>query len=119
MNLARWLLVAVPATYTNSMLEYLQSELSLAYRTRSAHPFNPLTRAHGSLTKHALNMYLDAPASGADSDAAKGEQLFYKLANLDDRIKNADQYLTVDIQQFSTKLAEIYSNIAKPVLDVM
>jgi ATP-binding cassette subfamily D (ALD) long-chain fatty acid import protein len=37
MNLARWLLVAVPATYTNSMLEYLQSELSLAYRTRSAH----------------------------------------------------------------------------------
>ena len=29
------------------------------------------------------------------------------------------QYLTVDIQQFSNKLAEIYSNIAKPVLDVM
>jgi len=27
--------------------------------------------------------------------------------------------LTVDIQQFSNKLAEIYSNIAKPVLDVM
>lgn len=26
------------------------------------------------------------------------------------------QYLTVDIQQFSNKLAEIYSNIAKPVL---
>ena len=64
----------------------------------------------------------------------RGEQLFYKLANLDDRIKNADQvsylvlrlssradvqYLTVDIQQFSNKLAEIYSNIAKPVLDVM
>ena len=29
------------------------------------------------------------------------------------------QYLTVDIQLFSSKLAEIYSNIAKPVLDVM
>ena len=27
--------------------------------------------------------------------------------------------MTVDIQQFSNKLAEIYSNIAKPVLDVM
>ena len=25
----------------------------------------------------------------------------------------------MDIQQFSNKLAEIYSNIAKPVLDVM
>ena len=27
-------MVAIPATYTNSMLEYLQSELGLAYRTR-------------------------------------------------------------------------------------
>jgi hypothetical protein len=27
--------------------------------------------------------------------------------------------MTVDIQQFSNKLAEIYSNLAKPVLDVM
>ncbi|WVR05650.1 hypothetical protein IAU60_002672 [Kwoniella sp. DSM 27419] len=109
MNLARWLLVAIPATYTNSMLEYLQSELGLAYRTR--------------LTKHALNTYLDPPGltkQGSKQTAdASGEQLFYKLANLDDRIKNADQYLTVDIQQFSNKLAEIYSNIAKPVLDVI
>ncbi|EKD00942.1 adrenoleukodystrophy protein [Trichosporon asahii var. asahii CBS 8904] len=28
MNLARWCAVAIPATYTNSMLEYLQSELA-------------------------------------------------------------------------------------------
>ncbi|WVQ85299.1 hypothetical protein IAT38_007464 [Cryptococcus sp. DSM 104549] len=104
MNIARWLLVAIPATYTNSMLEYLQSELGLAYRTR--------------LTKHALGTYLDPPGVNAEGDVS-GEQLFYKLANLDDRIKNADQYLTVDIQQFSNKLAEIYSNIAKPVLDVI
>ncbi len=34
LNLVRWLAVAVPATYTNSMLEYLQCELGLAYRTR-------------------------------------------------------------------------------------
>ncbi|XAO23293.1 hypothetical protein I312_102071 [Cryptococcus bacillisporus CA1280] len=104
MNIARWLLVAIPATYTNSMLEYLQSELALAYRTR--------------LTKHASTMYLDPPEveSSGDND---GQQLFYKLANLDDRIKNADQYLAEDIQQLSRKLAEIYSNIAKPVLDVI
>jgi ATP-binding cassette subfamily D (ALD) long-chain fatty acid import protein len=79
------------------MLEYLQSELGLAYRTR--------------LTKHALGTYLDPPASGMHQlelgekdgvgrtgDDGKGEQLFYKLANLDDRIKNADQvgeYLTI------------------------
>jgi ATP-binding cassette subfamily D (ALD) long-chain fatty acid import protein len=65
------------------------------------------------LTQEVLGTYLDANADGS------GGQLFYKMANLDDRIKNADQYMTVDIQQFSNKLAEIYSNIAKPVLDVM
>lgn len=88
-NLTRWLAVAIPATYTNSMLEYLQSELGLAYRTR--------------LTRHALATYLDPPLReelriagekdgvGRAGDDGKGEQLFYKLANLDDRIKNADQ----------------------------
>ncbi|WVO13006.1 hypothetical protein L204_100615 [Cryptococcus depauperatus] len=104
LNIAKWLFVAIPATYTNSMLEYLQSELGLAYRTR--------------LTQHALKNYLDPPGICSEENIS-GEQLFYKLANLDDRIKNADQYLTVDIQQFSQKLAEIYSNIAKPVLDVI
>jgi len=33
-NLAKWLAIAIPATFTNSMLEYLQNELGLAYRTR-------------------------------------------------------------------------------------
>jgi len=36
-NLAKWLAIAIPATFTNSMLEYLQSELGLAYRTRYVH----------------------------------------------------------------------------------
>ncbi len=29
-----WMAVAIPATYTNSMIEYLQSKLALSYRTR-------------------------------------------------------------------------------------
>lgn len=37
--------VAVPATYTNSMLSFLQSKLALAYRTR--------------LTKEVHEMYLE------------------------------------------------------------
>lgn len=87
-----WMAVAVPATYTNSMLSFLQSKLALAYRTR--------------LTKEVHEMYLE-------------DTTFYALGNLDDRIKNADQLIVVDIAKFSTSLAEIYSNIAKPVLDVL
>jgi len=40
-------------------------------------------------------------------------------ANLDDRVKNADQMITHDIQKFSNNLAAIYANMAKPVLDVI
>ncbi|KDE06157.1 ATP-binding cassette, subfamily D (ALD), member 2 [Microbotryum lychnidis-dioicae p1A1 Lamole] len=87
-----WMAVAIPATYTNSMLSYMQSKLAIAYRTR--------------LIKRVHEMYLE-------------DTTFYALGNLDDRIKNADQLITVDIQKFSNSLAEIYSNIAKPVLDVI
>lgn len=44
---------------------------------------------------------------------------FYTLSALDDRIKNADQLITVDVAKFSNSLAELYSNIAKPVLDMV
>jgi len=38
----------------------------------------------------AKKAFLDVQEKSLDMDN-KGEQLFYKLANLDDRIKNADQ----------------------------
>lgn len=44
---------------------------------------------------------------------------FYSLSALDDRIKNADQLITVDVAKFSNSLAELYSNLAKPVLDMV
>lgn len=44
---------------------------------------------------------------------------FYTLSALDDRIKNADQLITVDVSKFSNSLAELYSNLAKPILDMV
>ena len=58
------------------------------------------------LTNYALKAYLDPPAAvdprqskearanqafQVSLEASQGDKLFYKLANLDDRIKNADQ----------------------------
>jgi ATP-binding cassette subfamily D (ALD) long-chain fatty acid import protein len=43
---------------------------------------------------------------------------FYSLSALDDRIKNADQLITVDVSKFSNSLAELYGNLAKPTLDM-
>lgn len=97
-NILRWLLVAIPATYTNSMLGFIQNKLAIAYRTR--------------LTEAAMDQYLG-------KDAKDEAKVFYKMSNLDDRIKNPDQMITVDINRFSTSLAAIYGNVAKPVLDVI
>ncbi|KAI9820743.1 MAG: hypothetical protein M1827_005113 [Pycnora praestabilis] len=87
-----WMIVAIPATFTNSMLSYHQCKLSLQYRTR--------------LTHHIHNKYLS-------------NMTFYSLSTLDDRIKNADQLITVDVSKFSNSLAELYSNLAKPILDMV
>ncbi|KAH9945617.1 adrenoleukodystrophy protein [Amylocystis lapponica] len=100
LNILRWLLVAIPATWTNSWLSYIQNKLALAYRTR--------------LTDEVMKQYLGDGDSGRDRES----NVFYKLSNLDDRIKNPDQMITNDIQRFSVHLAAIYANVAKPVLDV-
>ncbi|EON67975.1 ATP-binding cassette, subfamily D (ALD), member 2 [Coniosporium apollinis CBS 100218] len=91
-GLVWWMVVAVPATFTNSMLSYHQCKLSLQYRTR--------------ITNYIHNKYLN-------------HMTFYTLSALDDRIKNADQLITVDVAKFSNSLAELYSNIAKPILDMV
>ncbi|ROT35146.1 ATP-binding cassette sub-family D member 1 [Sodiomyces alkalinus F11] len=86
-----WMLIAVPATFTNSMLSYHQAELSLNYRTR--------------LTQYIHDKYLS-------------QLTFYGITALDDRIKNPDQLIAVDVAKFSSSLAELYSNLAKPLLDM-
>ncbi|KAF9569847.1 hypothetical protein CPC08DRAFT_623449 [Agrocybe pediades] len=98
-NIFRWLVVAIPATWTNSWLSYIQNKLAIAYRTR--------------LTNEVMKEYLGDGEEGADG------KVYYKLANLDDRIKNPDQMITHDIQRFSNHLAAMYANLAKPILDVI
>ncbi|TPX34179.1 hypothetical protein SmJEL517_g03078 [Synchytrium microbalum] len=87
-----WMAVAIPATYTNSMLTWFQNKLAILFRTR--------------ITNFLHDKYLE-------------NMTFYKVGNLDDRIKNADQIITQDVAQFSQKVSEIYSNLAKPILDTI
>ncbi|KAG6461889.1 hypothetical protein O3G_MSEX012916, partial [Manduca sexta] len=43
---------------------------------------------------------------------------YYKVSNLDNRISNADQLLTTDIDKFCDTIVDLYSNISKPLLDI-
>lgn len=40
------------------------------------------------------------------------------MANLDNRISNPDQLLTVDVVKFCDTFTDLYSNVSKPMLDI-
>ena len=40
------------------------------------------------------------------------------MSNLDTRIANPDQLLTTDVDKFCDSCTDLYSNIAKPLLDI-
>lgn len=43
---------------------------------------------------------------------------YYRMSNLDNRIANADQLLTTDVDKFCDSVTNLYSNISKPILDI-
>ncbi|PVV01665.1 hypothetical protein BB560_003907 [Smittium megazygosporum] len=89
-GIAKWVLIAIPATLTNSSLEYLQHLLALRFRKRLT------LKIHESYFK---------------------DHNFYAVPNLDNRIKNVDQVIVADVQKFAQSLSRLYSNISKPLLD--
>lgn len=38
---------------------------------------------------------------------------YYKMGNLDNRIANADQLLTQDVERFCNSVVDLYSNLSK------
>ncbi|KAK9528044.1 hypothetical protein VZT92_014545 [Zoarces viviparus] len=75
----------------NNFLKFGLYELKLRFRER--------------LTKHLYDQYLQGFT-------------YYKMGNLDNRIANADQLLTQDVEKFCNSVVDLYSNLSKPLLDI-
>ncbi|KAG9329168.1 hypothetical protein JZ751_007380 [Albula glossodonta] len=75
----------------NNLLKLGLNELKLCFRIR--------------LSKHLYDEYLQG-------------YTYYKMGNLDNRIANADQLLTQDVEKFCNSVVDLYSNLSKPLLDI-
>ncbi len=89
--LAVWLFSAVPIAFVNAGIKFLKNQLAQAFRDR--------------LTRKAHDQYMHGLT-------------YYQIEQLDGRLQNVDGCITRDIEKFSSALADLYSSVAKPMLDV-
>ncbi|VDC07481.1 unnamed protein product [Peniophora sp. CBMAI 1063] len=93
-GLALWFILAIPSTYTNSMLRHLQSRLALRFRS--------------DLTRYTHDLYLSAAPN----------LRYYRIGG-EGGLEGVDQYLTSDIESWADALAALYGNLLKPALDLV
>jgi ATP-binding cassette subfamily D (ALD) protein 3 len=89
-NVLQFVIAMPMIALVNNFLKYGLNELKLRFRTR--------------LSLHLYEQYLTGFT-------------YYQMSNLDNRIANADQLLTQDVEKFCDMLTELYSNLSKPLLD--
>lgn len=91
-GLAKWCSVGALASYTNATIKFLQSKVSIAFRTR--------------LTRYIHDLYLHPNLN------------YYKVLNLDGTIgQGLDQYICTDLMLFTNSAAALYSSLGKPLVD--
>lgn len=91
-HLFRFIYTQPGIALTNQLLKYGLNSLKLRFRMR--------------FTMSIYKSYLSG-------------HTYYKMSNIDNRIANADQLITQDVERFCNSLVDLYSNLSKPLLDMV
>nr|CAB3219637.1 ATP-binding cassette sub-family D member 3-like [Phallusia mammillata] len=91
-HLVKYIYAQPTIALTNQLLKYGLNSLKLHFRKQ--------------FSLHMYQQYLSG-------------HTYYKMSNIDNRISNADQLLTQDVEKFCNSLVELYSNLSKPLLDIV
>lgn len=92
-GIVKWCGIGTVGSYNNAMIKFLQSKVSIAFRTR--------------LTRYIHDLYLNDKLN------------YYKLNNLDGGVgQQADQYITQDLTLFCASAASLWSSLGKPFVDL-
>lgn len=91
-QILKWFAIAIPATFINSAIKYLESRIALSLRTR--------------LVEHSYKLYFK-------------NQSYYRVTVLDGRLENCSQRLTDDIETVANMVSHLYSQITKPLFDIL
>ncbi|KAI4142401.1 MAG: hypothetical protein L6R39_004953 [Caloplaca ligustica] len=92
-GIVKWCGIGGFASYTNAAIKFLQSKVSIAFRTR--------------LTRYIHDLYLHDNLN------------YYKVLNLDGGIgQGIDQYICNDLTLFTNSVASLYSSMGKPLVDL-
>lgn len=104
--LLKWMLLGIPASFTNSFLDFTTNQLAL--------------NINKNLTKNLLELYLPSEDRNKDTIVKKNPN-YYTLIHMssDDKIDDPNQRITTDVNNLSSSLASLPNHLLKPSLDLI
>ncbi|ODV71074.1 ATP-binding cassette long-chain fatty acid transporter PXA2 CYBJADRAFT_180446 [Cyberlindnera jadinii NRRL Y-1542] len=104
--LLQWMLIGIPATVTNALLDFVTNQLSL--------------NINKNLTASLMDYYLPTKDVNDDSKQKKNPN-YYSLIHMpsEHKVEDPNQRITTDVTNLSSSLASLPNHILKPSLDLI
>lgn len=119
-GISYWLLLAIPSSFVNALIKYLQNLIALSLRQRLSKHISELYFSNDAFYKlsHHLAQLPSAeepaspgPEAGSPSKKQRGAPIQYP--------PNTEQAITEGVTQWAERFADAISSLGKPLVDVV